>query len=532
MKKYYLILLVLLFQGPVFAGTPVLRYKKLNTRARKEYSVPVRPGYEGRNPAWNPYAKKFIYAPAFDFQAVEGADSYRYVLRAKDGDGVWTFRANAPDRSLDKIWADVPPGHVVLTVEALDRKGNPVAEAGSREFFRDYPFTGPYPDPAIPDREAALKGMRYVHQAPWVQHWLSHDEPDMSFKHYTYASKTVGGLINVECLVAANLPELRDEAVRIARRAADFLIRISQGPDKALAYFPPTYYKGLIASAKAENQGRTMALEALSAATAYLNLYDLTGDQLYFDQALAIAGTYRKIQRPDGSFPVKLDYETGEPFTGSNAMLHPVVRFYRRLEKQYGMTDYHAVLEKAEHWMRTVALENFDLESQFEDVNIGGVKPYQNLTNCTAAPYASLLLTKEGRTREEVALALDLIRMSEDQFVHWDVPADSSGIRPEVVPNVHEQYKYEMGTVSSAGNVANAMLDYYLLTGDLLYYAKAKALIDRITALQDLRTGWIPSVYRKTRSPYQTDMMYEWINCTYSALMSLLRMDALTGEKP
>ena len=120
--------------------------------------------------------------------------------------------------------------------------------------------------------------------------------------------------------------------------------------------------------------------------------------------------------------------------------------------------------------------------------------------------------------------------MSEDQFVHWDMPADSSGIRPEVVPCVHEQYKYEMGTVSSAGNVAGALLDYYALTGDKLAYAKAKALLDRITALQDLRTGRIPTTY-KIRSVYKSDRMYDWINCTYSAVQSLLRMDALTAGK-
>lgn len=530
MKRIGIAILLLSLSAAAYAGVPALKYKKLNKRAQKEYSIPVRPGYEGRNPFWNTYSVKFMYAPAFDFETIEGAHSYRFTLREKEGKGVWSFNATSPKSSLTKIWRDVPPGPMVLIVEGLDKSGKVIAKAGEREFFRDYPFEGPYSGPAIAYKESAIKGMRYTHEAPWVQYWLKHDEPDMSFKHYTYANKTISGLINVECLVAENIPSLREEAITIAKKAAGFLIANSQGPDKALSYFPPTYYKGLIASAREENQGRTMTLDALAAATAFLNLYDVTKEELYLKQALKIAGTYRKIQNEDGSFPVKVDYETGEPFTASRAMLHPVVRFFRRLENKYVIKDYHDVLIRAEKWMKIFAEEKFDLESQFEDANIGGIKPYQNLTNCTAAPYATHLLTGKNPSKEDIALALDLIRFSEDQFVHWDVWPDSCGIRPEVVPNVHEQYKYEMGTISSVGNVVNAMLDYYLQTGDELFYAKAKALVDRITVLQDLRTGRIPTTY-KIRSIYKSDRMYDWINCTYSALQTLLRMDAMTAPK-
>ena len=98
--------------------------------------------------------------------------------------------------------------------------------------------------------------MRQVHNAPWIQAWLTQDEPDMAFKHYTYANKTIGGVINVECLVARNIPSLREEAIAIAKKAAGFIMGLAQGPDQPLAYLPPTYYKGLVASAKKENHGQ------------------------------------------------------------------------------------------------------------------------------------------------------------------------------------------------------------------------------------------------------------------------------------
>ena len=362
MKRLAFLLLVSTLGLSAFAGTPVLNYKRLNAQAAREYNVPVRPGYEGRNPFWNGFSCKFIYAPAFGFPAVEGAVSYRYTLTTKAGDRSWSFTADKPDRPLSKVWKDVPPGDVVLTVQGLDKTGAPVGEPATRSFFRDFPFTGPYPEPVIPYREAALKTMRQVHNAPWIQAWLTQDEPDMAFKHYTYANKTIGGVINVECLVARNIPSLREEAIAIAKKAAGFIMGLAQGPDQPLAYLPPTYYKGLVASAKKENQGRTMALDALAVATALLNLYDVCGEKAYFDRAVAMAGTYRRLQRPDGSFPVKLDYATGEAFTDADAMLHPVVRFYTRLERQYGVTEFHDVLERAEAWMRDVALERSSCE--------------------------------------------------------------------------------------------------------------------------------------------------------------------------
>ena len=55
--------------------------EKLQEQILKSYNTPIRPGYEGRNPYWNKFAKKFMYAPAFDFKAVEGAKTYRYTVK-------------------------------------------------------------------------------------------------------------------------------------------------------------------------------------------------------------------------------------------------------------------------------------------------------------------------------------------------------------------------------------------------------------------------------------------------------------------
>lgn len=56
-----------------------------------------------------------------------------------------------------------------------------------------------------------------------------------------------------------------------------------------------------------------MTMEACAAGNAFLDLYDATGDRICYDRALAIAETYSRLQHADGSFPIKVDFETGEP---------------------------------------------------------------------------------------------------------------------------------------------------------------------------------------------------------------------------
>ena len=95
----------------------------LQERILQAYDHPVRPGYEGKNPYWNKFAKKFMYAPAFDFQKVEGAATYRYTITqdGKENPASWTFEAKAPNLALTPVWKDITVGDVVLKVEAIDK---------------------------------------------------------------------------------------------------------------------------------------------------------------------------------------------------------------------------------------------------------------------------------------------------------------------------------------------------------------------------------------------------------------------------
>ena len=504
----------------------------LNAQAAQEYLQPIRPGYEGRNPFWNKFAKKFIYAPAFDFPTAEGAVAYRFTVKPVDeaNTAVWTFTAETPKAPLSPIWNDITPGDVVLTVEAMDAEGNAVATVGERKFLRDFPFCGPYNEAVRDYRDAVKMAIYFIHKMPAIQSWKTDLVPNMSYSYNTYPCKIIGATIRNEVLVAREFPLLKEEAITMAKNAATFLINMSRPEGDPLAYFPPTYYLDLVHSKEDWNQGKTMTLEACSAGHAFLDLYDYTGEQMYYDRAIGIADTYLTLQREDGSYPIKVDFITGEPVNEVSAMLHPLLNYIQRLRNQYGLTKYDIITEKGEKWMEEVAVETFNMTGQFEDVNVLGLEPYENLTNCTAAPYASYLLNKENVTEKELQNAIDLIRLSEDQFTFWDTKPNAYGIRMIATPCVFEQYKYQKPVDHSAHNVAMAFLDLYEVTGDKLAFAKAKALVDNMTVVQNKGNGQIPTTW-DFRTPYHDGNRSFWTNCTLASVTALLRMAEITENE-
>lgn len=496
---------------------PKFNYRKLQRQAAKEYLKPISPGYEGKNPFWNGYSVKFIYAPAFDFKEVDGARKYLYTLRKEEQE--WTFKDDKPYHSLAPIWNKIPAGDVVLKVEAIDKKGKVICVVGERKFIRDFPFTGKYPGPVRSYKEAAIKALLFIHNLPAIQNWKTQNVPDMSYKLNTYPAKSIGGTIRCEMLLAKLVPSLREDAIAIARSAADFLIRESQPADAPLAYFPPTYYGGLHASAY--NEGKMMSMEATKASNALLDLYDETGDRKYYDQVIGILDTYRKLQRKDGSFPIKLVVATGEPDNDVCARLHPILGLARRIHDQYGVNDYEAMRLAGEKWMNTEAFKDFDMVAQFEDISAKN-EPYKDQTHWTCVPYATYMLNSGLISKENLKVARLLIAFGEDQFTNWESFPNDDGLKTYYTPGVVEQFYYRTPIDDSAASMASAWMALYEETGDRLSLAKAKALMDEVTKVQIPESGLIPTAWEWYPSwRFHADQI--WISCCYITCNTLLR---------
>jgi len=97
--------------------------------------------------------------------------------------------------------------------------------------------------------------------------------------------------------------------------------------------------------------------------------------------------------------------------------------------------------------------------------------------------------------------------------------ADIFGRYAVVVP---VQYKYQMSVDNSAANVAAAFLAKHQRTGDRLALAKAIALTNTITLVQNANNGLIPTTWENRRNVAAP--MSFWLNCSVSSTLILLRM--------
>ena len=495
-------------------------------QALEESARPIRPGVPGERPFWNVAARRFIYAPAFDFEEVEGAAVYRFTLKAAGK--TLTFQAERPWAPLSPVWRDVPVAIVSLTVEGLDTDGKVVGRAGTRKFYRAAVYAGPYRKPKRPYREAARLAMRWLYRQKHVQAWKTTGKPDHGYALYCYPSKIVGAVIRGMTLYAKLAPEHKADALAIANKAVDYLIAKAQPADGALPFFPPTYEGTAHTAGKFRGQIMTSYPAAL--ADAYLTLYDETKDGRLLAQARGIAETYRKTQLPSGTWYLKAWAKSGKPVAKNLLIPVGVVRLMERLQKDYGAAGYDACIEKAWQWILDNTLKDYYWEGQFEDVPLKG--KYRNLTRGYPAAIAKHILDRHPDDARWVAEAEDCIRFCEDQFVVWEKPGSILRRRGGwFLPCALEQYHYYEAIDSSVCSMINAYGRAYQVTGKTIYRAKAEDLANTLTAAQDPRTGVIPTVLKGGRGGKGL-----WLNCLVNDAHTLLRFDEVLrgtpGRKP
>lgn len=506
---------------------------QLHQMAEDESLITIHPGIPGQSPFWNTYAKRFIYTPAFDFEEVEGADDYQYIARTDSSDHDYIFISNVPWKPLVPVWNDLPIGKISLTV--LARKNEEILDtAGVRVFHKASPYHGPYRHPEVNFRTSVQQLVNYLYKAPYIQFWLKNGTPDPDYGLYGYPSKMFAAVIQGMLLYEKFEIEERkkENAIKIARIVADYLIGISQPAGSFMEYFPPTYTGPIYADMVDEYRGesladRIMLIYPATVGQAYLDLFDYTGEDRYLEAGIRIADTYRNLQLSNGSWYLLIYIETGEPVTKNYVVPTGIISFLDRIKVEHGIKNYDSCRNRALAFIENNLIKNFNWEGQFEDQKPS--ERYRNLSKGQACSYASYLLKEESDDPEKLRLAEELIRFAEDQFVIWDNRnnIDSWGISSDkwLTPCVLEQYNFYTPVNASSGNMIEIFKQAYDKTGNILYLAKALDLANTIVDTQNRQTGHYPTYL-------VSDLLDQegWINCMVYTARVIDELDGFLKE--
>ncbi len=488
-------------------------------------------------PFWNGYATQFMFNPAFDFSPLPGCTRYRFTASDCRGD-VHTFEADSPMSLLTPVWGDLPEGYVELKVEALNDDGEPWYLIGARTFYRLAPFAGPdaYPPKARSYRECVRMAFRFTYELPMAQYWLKHGTPDPSLNLNVYPSKMNSSLIRTMLAYASVDPEHAEDAVQIAKNAADYTLSITFGDESPLKGLPPTYYTGFregteyTSNLTADDLGHTvMMFYPAQMGLAYLSLEEVTGEERYFKGAEMIGDYYRRNVRESGSWPLVVSVSTGEALTENECMPDDIIPFLKRMGSRTGDPVW-AELEKNLHEFRVrTRMPSYHWEGQFEDSPMS--VNYSNLSHFAADSMICYIAENQADDPEAVAQAEDLMRFVEDQFVVWGKHAPIHR-RPhdESIPHASEwgspsaleQYAWYVPIDDSAAAIMNAFLALYKATGKPLLLAKACALADSITRMQNPKTGQIPTHWLSKE--IEEEGGWFWPNCHNDTAFYMLNM--------
>ena len=490
-------------------------------------------GVEGRL-FWNINSTQFTFAPAFQFPCIPSCKTYRFTATDCNGD-THTFDADKPTASLAPIWREIPTGFVTLTVHSIGKHSGQVRYLiGARTFFKCDPFPGrsALPKRARSYREAALSSFRFIYNDDILQYWLKHGLPKPDYAHHVYPAKMNSSIILAMVDYITMSPEKKEEALQIARNAADYMMSISFPQGHPLEGLPPTYsFEGLdadvvneVAPAAQSCVNTTMMIYPVAAGNAYLALYEAVGEQKYFDAALAIANFYKENIRPEGSWYLLYDVNTGKPLKDNLCIEFRFVKFFAEL---YRITDeecWRTLSDAHYQYICKTCLEGYNWEGQFEDIPVTG--NYRNLTHFAANEMIGHIA--KNPTPETVEVAKDLMRFVEDQFVVWGEIPNWSERTPENVshtPAGLEQYLCYWPIDSSTATIIRGFMNTYRMTGERLYLEKAMALADAITRHQE-ENGMIPTFFMGENCSY--GHFNYWINCQILTTSILLELAELT----
>jgi maltose/maltodextrin transport system substrate-binding protein len=225
-----------------------------------------------------------------------------------------------------------------------------------------------------------------------------------------------------------------------------------------------------------------------------------------------------------------MDNRTGKPVSPNLMVPLDAIFYFDRLNSQYRLKDYEDAKNKALDWVMANPVKTFNWQGEFQDV--APRPPYENMGHHLANALAGYLFEHLKEHPERKALAEELLRFTEDQFVNWErQPLDKTWYNDPmpssrwVTPCAQEQLGFWMPVNGSAVTFVDVYVKAYRATGKKLYLAKARDLANTVLVVQKMHKGEYPTFL----VPPTSDGEFErrgslWINCAQHVAAVLMEL--------
>lgn len=510
--------------------------EELNKQAQKECcsaETTAHHGGENGKSFWNAEAFQFMYVPSFQFQGISGCKKYRFSAKDENGN-IHSFDAEKPSALLTDIWAEIPEGVVELTVRTVNEDNSEGCLVGARTFFKLAPFNTDLSKAKCTYKECASRAYDHIMNLDFIRYWLDNGMPDPDYLLNGYPSKMHSAVIRVMLNYATFCPEKADDALKIAKNCADYLLKITPHDNGPMDGIPPTYQLDYCNTEKNRYDGTligkrrntVMMLYPSYVGYAYLLLEEKTKDRKYYEAALKIGEFYLKNVQPSGTWNLIIDSKTGATISSNPCdPLTNIITFLMKLYERTGEEKWKTLSDNAIAFVEKNTLLTYNWEGQFEDSGLS--VSYSNLTHYGPSALARHYAKYYSDDENKMKIAEELVRYIEDQFVVWNRPApwnkDSADTSVWPTPCALEQYNWYVPIDASAANVIMTFVAMYKAGRGELYLAKAKALADTVTRVQH-EDGMIPTHWMNEKTLNGDNF---WINCMIATADALETMSGL-----
>jgi hypothetical protein len=467
-----------------------------------EAAQPAAKPAEFKRAGWNAMVhQRFMHPPVLRYTRMEDAAKYRCMLSWRDAKGspqTTRVESLSPTFDLTKVWECLPAsGPFQVTAEAIDLDGKVLAKAAS-SCQRIAPFRGPYRPAKCGYSEAGARTVA----------WLLTQKPGGGSFPVLFYSSYIRLLTSY---IRTNLKgELAEQALAQAKKYGQDMLKGSTAADWVYANVPMSHHPQVFQVARGAMAGM-----------AYLDLYAATRDKTWLAAATRIADTLKKNQLPEGRWFFRVEPKTGKVLEDYTSDQAEAILLLDELVRDHGRKDLQETLDKAVRWMLENPCKTFHWQQQWDDV--GTVMPYGNLSWYDTALFIEYLLRHATPQNHYEAVAEDLVRYIEDQFVEWEPVGN------EITPGVREQYVCYPIIDWHCAHYIRVCMDFHAKTKDDVWLKKAQALADTLTAVQHpsgFYPTWMNHKPSKEAPTELKDVNYGgiWPNCSSYAGEILLRL--------